>query len=107
MPVSDEHRELISETLAMARAERKAIVVEAVREEFDRRRRMSEEEHVEHHEFVRMLISREMERQRCRERRRHFVDKLAEQVAGWGVLAILAGIGAAVWHFVKFQIRGG
>ena len=57
----------------------------------------SEEEHVEHHTFVRQWIERE-------KRRTEFWDKIKERVGGWAIVSILGSIGSGAYHaFMYFK----
>ena len=52
---------------------------------------MSGETHYAHHRFVEDLIARDQRRQRTKE-------KIKEQVIGWGVIAMLGALAAAVYN---------
>lgn len=59
----------------------------------DRRSRIDEVTHRQHHEYLARAID-------CQDRRRRLVEAIIRQVGGWGVIVILAGIGYAVWHWI-------
>jgi len=67
-------------------------VATAVGKELDRRRGQ-EIEHKEHHAFVQKMIERE-------ERKQEMWEKIKAQVLGWGVIALVGGIGTAVYNYL-------
>ena len=62
---------------------------------------MTNEEHQQEHEVLRRWIQRDVERT-------EFRNKLKQQVAGWGAITILGGIGLGAWQaivYIKDHIR--
>ncbi len=68
-------------------------LAEAIKERFGTA--LSEEEHVEHHTFIRLMIERE-------KRRTEFWDKIKERVGGWVIISALSAIGSGVYHFFNY-----
>jgi len=58
---------------------------------------ISEETHETHHLFIRQLITKE-------ERKQARVDKVVQQVLGWGIIGILGSIGAGMYEFVRYSL---
>lgn len=74
-------------------------VAEAVVEVLDKRLGIGEEEHREHHNFIRLLLKK-------MERRRVFWEQIRKQVIGWGIIALLSGIGVAVADYFEWLFHG-
>jgi len=72
----------------------------ALEEVLDARAPVDKETHIKHHEFVDILIE---ERQKKKERN----EKIKTQVIGWGILAILSGIGTALYHWFSHFVQNG
>jgi len=70
----------------------------AVAEIIARTRPIADEIHMEHHQFISEWIVRSR-------RRAEMFDKIRTQVGGWGVIAVLSGIGYAVWEWVRTHLR--
>lgn len=66
---------------------------DAINEVMDERARIDQATHVQHHEFIEMLIEQYQEKKRVRE-------SVKKQVIGWGVILALGGVGTAVYTFV-------
>lgn len=64
----------------------KAQMVEAMKEAMT-----ADSTHADHHRFIQLCIERE-------ERRRSRWEKIRTQVAGWGIISLLAAIGTAVYQ---------
>jgi hypothetical protein len=64
-----------------------------VDELLDARNRIDSATHVEHHRFIEEEIER-------RKRRRDLIERVKQQVIGWGVIALLGAIGTAVYSWV-------
>lgn len=54
---------------------------------------VDDELHSQHHEFIKILLERE-------HRRLDRWDRIREQVTGWALIAILGGIGTAVYTWI-------
>lgn len=72
--------------------------VRAITLAFEAFRSVPFEEHREHHEFIAMWIERE-------KRKIEMAEKVKAQLAGWGVITLLGGIGYAVWEWVKRHLH--
>lgn len=80
----------------------KSELQEALNEVMDARRRIDEETHVQHHQFIEMQVEKHKERQRVRE-------AVKKQVIGWGLTVLLGGIGTAVYQYATWlvaKVRG-
>ncbi len=62
---------------------------EIIRDELDLRSRIDVDEHDEHHAFIQSFIDRE-------NRKQAIYQTVVTQVAGWGIVVILAWIGKTV-----------
>lgn len=76
----------------------KRIVKEALAELLDERNRVDSVTHQKHHAYIEIQIEKE-------EKRKRRCEKIKTQVMGWGIIAILGGIGTAVynwgWHIIS------
>lgn len=72
--------------------------VRAIALAFEAFRSVPYEEHREHHEFISAWIARQR-------RKDETVEKVRAQLAGWGIITLLGGIGFAVWEFVKKHLN--
>lgn len=68
--------------------------VQAVVQAIDAARAVPHELHWQHHEYIGILIERE-------KRRAELVEKVKGHVLGWGLVTGIAGLGYAVWEWVK------
>lgn len=73
---------------------------EALREELDARSPVDKETHIKHHRFIDVLIG-EYEAKKARN------EKIKQNVIVWGILAILSGIGTAVYQWFEHFVQGG
>lgn len=73
-------------------------ITQAVLDALDRRREISEAQHIEDHNFIRNLIHRE-------ERRGDFWRDLHSHVLKWGALSLLSVLGYALWIYIRQQIQ--
>ena len=55
---------------------------------------MDETYHKQHHEYIEILIEKER-------KRAAFRDSVKKQVAGWGVITLLSGIGYFGWKLLE------
>lgn len=67
-------------------------LIRAVNTALDGRDSLDAKIHKKHHEFIDTLI---IDNQVRKDRK----DKIITQVWGWGIIAMLSGIGTAVYHF--------
>lgn len=67
--------------------------IRAISDAFDPYR-LPFEDHREHHEFISAWIAKQ-------KRKEETIEKVRAQLAGWGIISLLGGIGFAVWEFVK------
>lgn len=65
--------------------------IEAIAERLSSWSGLSTEEHRKHHEALELFIENQ------KDKKQHW-DKIKEQVSGWGVVAILGGIGSLIYH---------
>lgn len=77
----------------------KEVFKEALREVFDERKSIDEATHSAHHKYIEDELAR-----RCR--RTQIRDKVRAQVIGWGLVSILAAIGAGAYQLLKTGIKG-
>ena len=63
----------------------------------DERRKVAEDEHSEHHEFLRQLIDEHR-------RKREMYEDLRRHLTKWGAVGILSFIGMAVWYWLRNHI---
>ena len=63
----------------------------------DARKKIDDEQHAEHHQYVAILIARARRRQELKE-------KVSQQVIGWGVIVTVTGflgmVGYSAYHWV-------
>ena len=60
----------------------------------DERRQVAEEEHSDHHAFLRELIDE-------RRRKREMYEDLRRHLTKWGAVGVLSFIGMACWYWLR------
>lgn len=71
----------------------------AIRDVLNERKGVDEATHSAHHKFVADEID-------ARARRQEIRDKVRAQVMGWGLISILAAIGAGAYQLLKAGVKG-
>lgn len=74
-------------------------VAKAVVTLLDERLGISESEHRDHHNYIRSVLKK-MEQDRV------FWAGVRKQVVGWGIIALLSGIGVAVADYFEWIFKG-
>lgn len=69
-------------------------IISAIEEALEGRRHVSEKEHHDHHEFIKVMIEKER-------RRQERWDRIKTQTIGWSITSIMTALGAAVVFWVK------
>jgi hypothetical protein len=75
-------------------------IAASVAEQLDKNRHIDRDTHRKHHEFIDTVI---METNR----RRNFWEQIRKQVAGWGIIMVISGIGYAVWQWFDHFVHKG
>jgi hypothetical protein len=70
----------------------------AVAEVLCEHRSISAETHATHHQFVEAMIAKRVRHARLKE-------KVIGHVFGWGAITAVAGMGYAIWEFIKQHVR--
>jgi hypothetical protein len=72
-------------------------VEEVLNRVLDARKRINDERHAKHHNYVEILIDRDR-------RRQELSDKVRQQVVGWGVIITVTGflsmVGYSAYHWI-------
>ena len=71
----------------------KATFVEVLEE----RARIDADTHAAHHAVINEWVE-------CSKRRREIVEKVVSQVLGWGLVAMVGGLGALVWRVFRDEV---
>jgi hypothetical protein len=83
----------------MLTAEEKVEIAEAVVCALDARRAVTEQDHAQHHAYIKKLIAREVQRE-------EFWHDLRRHVAKWGAVSVLSAAIYGLWLAAKQNLLG-
>ena len=73
---------------------------EVIDEALNSRAPVDKDTHIKHHQFIDVLLEEH-------EQKKQRNEKIKTQVIGWGILAVLSGIGTAIYHWFEHFVQGG